>query len=221
MSVTIALSIKLTVRVLRTPVSNPSSDQEIIANPVDRGNAVCILSRVASGPRLFHLADGRFFAYAPVGERVEIYGLKLDGFRDWLINGYLVDQPEPPSDWAIRRVVDMLEARARFKTSVPPVFIRVGRDGDDQGSTYFLDLGSAGGQAVKISAQGWIMVNWPDVHFRRPAGHPALPMPSNDRSTDLLRSYANLTDDWLQPKEWLGRALRARLTSARASPARV
>ena len=55
--------------------------------------------------------------------------VKSAAFRDWLIDGFLIDQPEPPSRWAIRRGVGMLESRARFNTGIPEVFIRVGDGG--------------------------------------------------------------------------------------------
>ena len=100
------------------------------ADKRERQSSVQVLSRLASSARLFRSADGRFCAQVPVGDRLEIYGLKSAAFRDWLIDGYLIDQPEPPSSWAIRRVVGMLEARARFNTGIPEVFIRVGQDGD-------------------------------------------------------------------------------------------
>jgi hypothetical protein len=93
------------------------------------------------------------------------------GFRDWLIAGFLIYQPLPPSSWAIRRVVGMLEAKARFNTGIPDVFVRVGQDGDsgdDGESPYFLDLGDPSGRAISISDQGWCVVDRPAVHFRRP-----------------------------------------------------
>jgi hypothetical protein len=100
------------------------------AHNLDRQSSVQVLSRLASIAKLFRSADGRFCAQVPVGNRLEFYRLKSAAFRDWLIDGFLIDQPEPPSSWAIRRVVGMLEARARFNTGIPEVFIRVGQDGD-------------------------------------------------------------------------------------------
>ena len=99
-------------------MSNPSSDQEIIANPLERESPVQILLRLASCA-VVSLGRRPLFAQVPVGDRREIYGLKSAAFRDWLIDGYLIDQPEPPSNWAIRRVVGMLEARARFNAGMP------------------------------------------------------------------------------------------------------
>ena len=135
--------------------------------------------------------------------------MRQAGFRDWLIDGYLVSQPEPPSPRAILRAVGMLEARARFKADIPEVFIRTGRDGDGDGSAYFLDLGDPSGTAVAINDRSWFTVERPDVRFRRPVGLQPLPIPSRGGSIDLLRPYVNLTDaDFRLMVTWLTAVLR-------------
>jgi energy-coupling factor transporter ATP-binding protein EcfA2 len=176
---------------------------------VERMNSVQVLSRLASNAQLFRSADGRFCAQVPVGDRLEIYRLESAAFRDWLIDGFLSDQPEPPSNWAIRRVVGMLEARARFNTDIPEVFVRVGQDGDGRDAPYFLDLGDPSGRAIAIRDQGWNIVDRPGVHFRRPDGLVSMPMPAHDGSIDLLRPYVNLTQpDFRLMIAWLTAALR-------------
>jgi hypothetical protein len=182
---------------------------EIIDGHPESESTVQILSRLASCARLFRSADGRFHAQVSVGDRQEIYGLKSSGFRDWLVDGYVIDQPEPPSQWAIRRVVGMLEARARFNADIPDVFVRVAVTPGDGDLAYFLDLGDPSGRAIRISANGWLVVDRPDVHFRRPSGQLALPIPSRGGSIDLLRSYVNLTEaDFRLLITWITAALR-------------
>jgi putative DNA primase/helicase len=128
-----------------------------------------VLLRLTAHARLFRAADGRLHARVPVGDRHEIYGLKTAAFRDWLIGGYYADQGELASDWAIRRVVSVLEARARFDGGMPSFFIRVGRAGSGDGQqdrlSYFLDLGDPSGRAIEISADGWSVVDRPSVQF--------------------------------------------------------
>ena len=158
---------------------------------------------------LFRSKDGRFFARVPVDNRMEIYGLKSPAFRDWLIHGYLLDQPEPPSPTAIQRALGVLEARARFDAGIPEVFIRTGRGGDDKGTAFFVDLGDPSGQAIGIRERGWQAVDQPDVHFRRPEGFLPLPMPGRDGSIDRLRPYVNLTEaDFRLMVTWLTAVLR-------------
>jgi hypothetical protein len=66
------------------------------AGTLERQSSVQVLARLASIAKLFRSADGRFCAQVPVGDRLEIYRLKSAAFRDWLIDGFLIDQPEPP-----------------------------------------------------------------------------------------------------------------------------
>ena len=108
-------------------------------------------------------------------------GFQSVSFRDWLTDGYFADCGQPPSEWAIHRVVGVLEARARFDGGTPSVFIRVGHDRGAGDSAYYLDLGDPSGRAIWICADGWSVVDKPDVHFRRPAGLLPLPMPSHGR----------------------------------------
>ncbi len=189
--------------------------------PRERQSSVRVLTELASGARLFRSADGRACAQVPVGDRLEVYGLGSAGFRDWLIDEYMNGQAEPPPSRAIRRVVGMLEARARFTTGMPDVFVRVGQnqnsdsdsdgDGDANGddAAYFLDLGDSSGRAVAIEHRGWSVVDRPGVHFRRPAGLLGLPVPARDGSISLLRSYVNLTEpDFRLMVAWLTAALR-------------
>jgi len=146
-----------------------------------------------------------------VGDRHETYGLKSSRFRDWLVDGYFVDQHEPPPDWAVRRVLGVLEARTRFDRCTPPVFVRVGEDRPTQnnGPVYWVDIGDYSGRAIKISALGWVVVDRPEVHFRRPEGLSPLPIPSPDGSIDLLRAYVNLSEgDFRLLITWLTAALR-------------
>jgi hypothetical protein len=177
----------------------------------DRASSITILTRLVSNVPLFRSADGHFCAQVLVGMRLEIYGLRSAGFRDWLIDGYMDGQTEPPSNWAIQRVVGMLEARARFTAGMSEVFVRVGHNGGGGGgdAAYFLDLGDSSGQAVAIGDQGWYIIDRPGVHFRRPGGLQALPSPVHGGSIDLLRPYVNLTEpDFRLMIAWLTAALR-------------
>jgi hypothetical protein len=175
----------------------------------DRQTSVRALTRLASSAQLFRSADGNYCAQVQVGDRLEIFGLRSAGFRDWLIDGYMNGQTEPPSSWAIRRVVGMLEARARFTTGMPQVYVRVGQETDGGETAYFVDLGDSSGAAVAIRDQGWSVVDRPGVHFRRPGGLLPLPSPARDGSIDLLRRYVNLTEaDFRLMIAWLTAALR-------------
>ena len=68
-------------------LSAAPAEEQTLAN-LERESSVQVLLRLAVCARLFHSEDGRFLAQVPVGDRVEVYGLKSPAFRDWLIAGY-------------------------------------------------------------------------------------------------------------------------------------
>jgi hypothetical protein len=187
-------------------------DDEFIEKTEGEESAVETLFRLASTAQLYRSPDGRLHAGVPVGDRHEIYLLDSLRFRNWLSQVYFAERRDFPSLAAIRRVVSVLETEQRSVDSgTPSVFVRVGGDpgGDGKVSAYYLDLGDPSGRAVKICAQGWSVVDRPEVHFRRPAGMLALPVPSHDGSIDLLRPYVNLSKgDFRLMIAWLTAALR-------------
>jgi len=181
----------------------------VIENPPEGEGPVEVLLRLAASARFFRSADGRLYAQVPVARRREIHGLKSAAFREWLSRGYFRDCLELPSDRAIRRVLDSLEAIAWFEDGTPSIFIRVGHDGRGNGSPSYLDLGDPTGQAIEIGPDGWSLVERPPVRFQRPEGLLPLPMPCRDASIDLLRPYVNLTEpDFRLLIAWLAAALR-------------
>jgi hypothetical protein len=166
--------------------------------------------------RLFRSTDGRFSAQVDAGGRRDIYPLKSAALRDWLVDGYLREFREVPSDWSLRRILGALEATARFESGTHSVFVRVGHDGTGpidaksrSSARYFVDLADPAGRAVEIGPQGWAVVNDPGVSFRRPEGSLPLPEPSRDGSIDLLRPYVNISDpDFRLLIVWMAAALR-------------
>jgi hypothetical protein len=187
-------------------------DDEIVEHNGDEENVVETLVRLASTARLYRSTDGRLHARVSVGDREEMYRLDSSRFRDWLSQVYFVERRDLPSLSAIRRVVSLLETRQRSVDGLTPsVFIRVGGepDADRNVSTYYLDLGDPSGRAVQVRAQGWSVVDRPDVQFQRPEGMLPLPIPSRDGSIDLLRPYVNLSkSDFRLMITWLTTALR-------------
>ena len=173
---------------------NPTGDGPNREASAERDPLLAFLMSRALSARFFRSPDDRYYARVCIDGRYEIYRLDSSSFRDWLIEGCRSNQLNTPSEAMIRRVVHSLEIRSRQIGSDSTVFLRVGGDGNDADSTYFLDLGDASGRAVKVRAEGWSVVDRPTVHFRRPEGLLSLPVPSRDGSIELLRPYVNLTE---------------------------
>ena len=69
---------------------------------------------------------------------------------------------------------------------------------DPLAPVYYLDLNNEKGQAVRISAAGWSIVDDPPVKFRRPKGMGRLPIPEPGGSLEILREFVNIEDDdWI------------------------
>jgi hypothetical protein len=168
------------------------------------------LERLAGGARYFRAVDGRFHAQVPVENRHEIYGLLSPEFRDWLSESYRNERGELPPGRAVGRVLSSLKVRARLGREGPAVSVRVGRPGEPGKSCdeSYLDLGDASGQAVKISALEWSVVDRPPVHFWRPDGLTPLPLPERGGSIERLRPFVNLSEpDFRLLVGWMAAAL--------------
>ena len=190
-------------------MSAPASTDEIIDDPPELESPVAALVRIASKARFFRSADGKVHAQIPLDSRDEIDALRSAAFRHWLIEAYMRDSGAVPSNWAVRRVIDALEALVPCNGDAPAVYVHVGRAGDDAGSSFYLDLGDQSGQAVKIGPEGWSVVVRPGVPFRRPLGMVPLPVPSRGGSIELLKPYVNVTDAEFQLLiAWIAAAIR-------------
>jgi hypothetical protein len=188
-----------------SPVIEAGSDQGR-----DGEGAAGTLLRLAASARFFSSLGGSLYAEVSVDDRHETYAVKSQGFCDWLIERYRGERRDLPSPAAVARVVRAIEGRARLDGETPMVHVRVGRVRDSGGdlSEFYLDLGGSSGQAVKIRARDWSVVDRPPVHFWRPAGLLPLPAPSRDGSIELLRRYVNLGEaDFRLLIGWMAAAL--------------
>ena len=162
-------------------MSSPSPDDAIFDVPAEGEGSLEVWLRLAPGALPFRSADGRFYARVPVGDRHEVHGLKSTALRDWLIDGY----------WLIMASFLATGPFAEFSTPSKPArgsmaarrrssFASAPDNAVDDYSSSYLDLGDPSGWAIKIGAEGWSVVNRPDVHFRRLQGLLALPLPSRE-----------------------------------------
>jgi len=190
-------------------VTVEQAEGEIAEKQSEGTRAGELLMGLAACARLFRAADGRFHARVPVNGRHEIFGIRSTAFRDWLVDGYVSAYHRLPPQRAVNRVLEALEAHARFEVDTPPVYVRVGRDQDEFESSYYLDLGDLTGHAIKICASGWSVVEKPSINFRRPQGLLPLPVPCRDGSIALLRPFVNLVEsDFHLLIGWMAAALR-------------
>jgi hypothetical protein len=175
----------------------------------DGAQAAEYLMKLAEGVGLFRARDGRIHARVAFGGRHEIFGLRSSAFRDWLVDGYVRARQKLPPERAVDRVVEAVQARARFAVETAPLEVRVGCDVSEVGSGYYIDLGDTTGRAIKIGGSGWSLVEEPGAHFRRPNGQLPLPVPSPEGSIELLRPFVNVVEsEFRLLVGWMAAALR-------------
>jgi hypothetical protein len=105
------------------------------------------------------------------GARLETIRLGSRRARLFFVNQYTLGFGRPPSDTALRGVLEALAARAAFGDEVHPVFIRRAR----HNGKIYIDRGTEDGSAYEIDKNGWRIVARPPVKFIRVPGMLALP----------------------------------------------
>jgi hypothetical protein len=139
-----------------------------------------------------------FVALTVAGHR-ETHALGSKAYKRWLTGVFYDKTGRTPNPETFRAALAVLEHLA-LRGAVESVHIRTAEvtdPNDPHNPTYFLDLGNGVWQAVKISRDGWEVVDNPTVRFRRPNGMLPLPTPERGGNLDELRCYINIHDaDW-------------------------
>ncbi|MGB8509758.1 MAG: hypothetical protein WCD76_15350 [Pyrinomonadaceae bacterium] len=165
------------------------------------------LVALASCVQFFHTPEGKGFASVPVGDHVENVSIKSGAFRDWLIREYRRMEGASPGSQGVQDALNDLAGTARFDSPEAEAHARFA---EHDGAIY-LDLCNADWQAVRITPEGWSIVEARDlpVKFRRTRGMLALPMPQTGGELSELRRFINVrAEDWVLVVTWLIAAMR-------------
>lgn len=136
---------------------------------------------------LFHAPEQKGYAYFNNGTNREIWPLRSQGFRSWLMREFYRDSERVPYSEAMTTALSTLEGIALWDNEEKPLFLRVAW----HNNSLWYDLGDW--QAVHVTKEGWT-VELPPILFRHyahqlPQVHP---QPGNVR--DFLR-FTNVTDE--------------------------
>jgi phage/plasmid primase-like uncharacterized protein len=168
----------------------PSGDDSEGGNREQRETQASLLLELVPQGSLFRTRDQASFADIIVNDHRETWSIKSTSFRRWLIHQYFLLTKCAPGAEAVRQAVEMTEAKALFGEDVPvrEVFIRVG--GHD--GAIYIDLCDEDWRVVKVTADGWSIVNDPPVRFRRKPGMLPLREPKRGGSIEDLRPFVNV-----------------------------
>lgn len=131
----------------------------------------------------FHDAMRRAFATVPKDGHRETWPIRSRDFRLWVTN-VLYDSFGAAPKALVAAVLEEFEVHAICKGATHETHVRIA----EQSGATFIDLGNAQWQALKISRDGWRIIDEAPVKFLRPAGITGLPYPrSGGRLRDVTR----------------------------------
>ena len=161
------------------------------------------------GHGLFHDVDYKAYADLEIDGHRETWPIRSEQFKRWLTRQFWQRIKTAPNSEALNSAIRLIEAQACFEGPRRTVFTRVAGIKDH---TLYLDLCDEDWRAVKITADGWKVVNKPVVRFIRRKGMHALPAPVKGGSMNDLRPFINVEDegDFVLIICWLLAAFRHR-----------
>jgi hypothetical protein len=155
---------------------------------------------------LFHTATGVAYADLEIEQHRETWPIRSKQFRTWLRRRHYERTGEAMGLATIRAILDLLEARAQFDAPERAIHVRVA---EYEGRIY-LDLADKAWRTVEIGPDGWRIVSFPPVRFRRATGMLPLPVPQRAGSIEALSRFLNLpaANDFVLTVAWLLATLR-------------
>src|SRR5262245_37933653 len=125
-----------------------------------------MLTHIGACSDLFHTAAGTAFADIMTEGHRETWPIRSNRLRAWLRRRYYQATGQAASAAEIRSALDLLEARAQFDGPERAVHIRVA----EHAGHIYIDLADEHWRGVEIGPNGWRVIEYPPVRFRRPAG---------------------------------------------------
>lgn len=144
----------------------------------------------AEGIVLFHDSHKVAYASVPSGAGRTVYRLSSTGFRLYLRHRLHEELGKPVSHGPLSEAISTLEALAVFEGKEQAVNLRVAGDARN----VEVDLGSANGRCVRITKEGWTVVDRPNFHFLRSSGFLALPEPVHGGDIRELQRLLSLEE---------------------------
>jgi hypothetical protein len=156
----------------------------------DSTKADDLVNMVTENCELFHNAKKECFATFKQNGHFETWSLGSGGFKDYL--GYLAykELGFSPSDATINQSIIALKGVATYDGKQLEVFLRCAPCQDG----YIIDLGNESWQAVKVTPNGWQVVDTPETKFIRSNTAQGLPIPDG-ANINLLWNHINIEND--------------------------
>lgn len=204
-------------RAKMTEGKGPGREADTVAAVIDKSS-------------LFHSPEGDVYAdidghheFTFGGEKMstthkETYAIERREFRSYLVGAFREKYKRIPTSQSVSDAIVALDDWGCRMSVEQPVFLRVSEILDLLGNPvdsgpYYIDLGGPKWENIEITADQWRVVNSSEgrVHFYRPRGMYALPVPEGDGDISVLRQFLNVDDDsWVMIVSWILGALAPR-----------
>ncbi len=179
---TILQEIEAKIKRTRFPKGTPSASDELVQLVKDK-------------VYLFHDENREAFVSYQIDGHREIWPVNSRSFELWLTREYYRDTQQSPTVEALKQTKSLMEAIALFDGPEHRLHLRVAKhDGE-----IWYDLANEDWQAVKITPEGWEVVDEPPILFRRYGNTTAQVLPQRGGSMKPLQDFLNLKDgdDWV------------------------
>ena len=182
-------------------IANSSIETEREPNQTD------ILIGFADDTELFHDSSGTAYADIMVGDHIETWNIRSEGFGHWISRRFFEETKKALNNETLKSSLANFEAKARFEGNEKSVFLRTGNLDDK----IYIDLCNNEWEAVEIDCKGWRVIKNAPVRFRRVAGMKELPRPVARGSIDKLRDFLNVGSDadFVLAVSWLLAAMKS------------
>jgi hypothetical protein len=147
----------------------------------------------------FHSPEGEPFAKykCPTGGR-ENLRMRSMAFRSRMSQVFYEQRRKTPGNKAIEDALSVLTGIALYDSPEEVTHLRIA---EDQGCLY-IDLGNHGLSSVKITNEGWTIIDNPPVNFLRPKGYKPLPNPTYNDAVDVTLEEALTPFTSINPDHW-------------------
>src|SRR5262249_23571441 len=136
---------------------------------------------------LFRVPGLNGYGRIEVDRHYETHRVQDNSYKRWLKNEFFDRTGTTPAVEVFKGSLDIIELRAQ-RGPEKEVFLRRGLVHNDKNeSDWYVDLGNAEWQAVKIDSSRWRVVTTPKAWFRCPKGMLPLPFPERGGSLKELR----------------------------------
>ncbi|MCJ7443954.1 MAG: hypothetical protein MUO26_05405 [Methanotrichaceae archaeon] len=122
---------------------------------------------------LWKTSDSLLYATIKINEHLENYQLESKQFKQWLSRLYYIERKKSPLDQVLKDTIRVLGGVAQFEGKTYDAFSRVGyKDG-----IVYVDLCQESWNSIKITPEGWQIINNTPIKFVRNAEMLPLPIP--------------------------------------------